>query len=134
MAAVEDVRFDGLRIVVVVPRDPQPTPSAFARRVQEKTEADAVLVFPPEGRLETYVTDDLSSARIRATDAARQFNDPARAVEAFATEISSTGDGGTPAIVGQVMNALVLLTLVVGIVVAIEQGVNRVRRPAASSR
>lgn len=133
IAAVENARFDGLRLVAVVPRDPQPTASAFARRVQEQTEVDAALVFPADGPLETYVINELSSARIRATEAAREFDDPARAVEAFATEITSTRTTETPEIVGQIMNALVLLALVIGVVVIIEQAVARLRRPAKTA-
>lgn len=128
VAAVEDARFDGLRLVAVAPRDPQPDARAFARRVQEATEADAALVFPPEGPLETFVIDDLSSARVRATEAARGFSDPARAVEAFAVELSDNSAPETPPIVRQLMNGLVLLALIVGVVVAIEQILARVRR------
>ncbi|MEM7272032.1 MAG: hypothetical protein AAF547_03030 [Actinomycetota bacterium] len=128
VAAVEDARFDGLRLVAVAPRDPQPSAKAFARRVQEETDADAALIFAPDGRLETYVIDDLASARIRATEAARAFSDPARAVEAFATELTSTREPETPEIVRQLMNALVLMALVIGVVVAIEQIVLRFRR------
>lgn len=130
IAAVEDARFDGLRIVAVAPRDPQPTPKAFARRIQEQTDADAALVFPDEGPLETYVIEDLSAARIRATESARQFSDPARAVQAFTAEVGSTRDAGTPEIVGQIMRVLVLLTLVVGVVVALEQAVALLKRTA----
>ncbi|MGI9598379.1 MAG: DUF6676 family protein [Acidimicrobiales bacterium] len=133
IAAVEDARFDGLRLVVVVPRDPQPTPAAFARRIQEQTEADAAIVFPSEGALETYVIEDLSTSRIRATEAAREFADPARAVTAFATEMSSTRETGTPAIVNQIMRVLVLMALVIGVVVAIEQGIALLKRQTSKA-
>ncbi len=128
IAAVEDARFDGLRLVAVVPNDPQPTPSAFARRIQEQTDADAAIVFPKEGPLETYVIEDLSSSRIRATEAAREFTEPSRAVEAFATELRSTREAGTPAIVNQIMRALVMMALVIGVVVVIEQSVAHFKR------
>lgn len=132
VAAVEDARFGGLRLVAVAPRDPQPNAAAFARRIQEQTEADAAIIFPPEGVLETYVIEDLSTSRIRATEAAREFADPARAVQAFATEIGSTRDTGTPEIVSQILRALVLLALVIGIIVIIEQGVAKLRKPTDS--
>lgn len=134
IAAVEDARFEGIRMAVVVPRDPQPTPAAFARRVQEETELDAVLVFPVEGQLETYVIEDLSGSRIRATEAAREFVDPTRAVEAFATEMMSVRETGTPEIVSRILNALVLLTLVVGVVVALEMGIAWLRKPSKEAR
>ena len=128
IAAVEDARFDGLRLVAVVPLDPQPDAAAFARRVQEVTEADAALVFPSEGELETFVIEDLSGSRIRATETARGFSDPARAVQAFADEAMSEREAETPEIVGQILNALVLMTLAVGVIVALEQGISRLRR------
>lgn len=134
IAAVEDARFDGLRLVAIVPRDPQPSAAAFARRVQEQTDADAALVFPREGALETYVIEDLSPSRIRATEAAREFTDPARAVQAFADEVLTEREEATPEIVGQILNALVLMTLVVGVVVALEQGITRLRRPAKNAK
>ncbi len=134
IAAVEDARFDGLRIVAIIPRDPQPNAAAYARRIQERTEADAALVFPKEGPLETYVIEDLSASRIRATEAAREFNDPARAVQAFANEVLAEREAGTPEIVGQIMNALVLMTLVVGAVVILEQVIARLRRPTAKTK
>lgn len=134
IAAVEDVRFDGLRLIAVAPIDPQPSAAAFARRVQEETDADAALVFPPDGQLETYVIEDLNSGRVRATEAARQFADPARAVEVFAAEITSERDSETPPIVRQLMNALVIMALIVGVVVAIEQIVAIIKRSLAKSR
>ncbi|MGH1493842.1 MAG: hypothetical protein ACRBK7_31345 [Acidimicrobiales bacterium] len=129
IAAVEDARFDGLRLVAVAPVDPQPDAAAFARRIQEQTDADAAIVFPKEGPLETYVIEDLSSSRIRATAAAREFAEPARAVEAFATEIGSVREAGTPEIVDEIMRALVLMALVIGVVVVIEQIVAHFKRP-----
>lgn len=134
IAAVEDVRFDGLRLIAVAPRDPQPSAAAFARRVQEETDADVALVFPPDGQLETYVIEDLAAGRVRATLAAREFGDPARAVEAFAAEITSERESETPEIVGQLMNALVLMALVIGVVVAIEQIVAMIKRSRAAAR
>lgn len=128
IAAVEDARFDGLRLVAVAPTDPQPTASAFARRVQEQTDADAAIIFPSEGPLETYVIDDLSSSRIRATEAARQFTDPARAVQAFATELGSVRESETPEIVNEVMRALVIMALVIGLIVFIEQTIAAVKK------
>lgn len=134
IAAVEDVRFDGVRLVAVVPQNPQPSAKAFARRVQEETDADVALVFARDEQMFAYVIEDLAAGRVRATDTARQFADPARAVEAFADEITSERDSETPAIVGQVMNALVLMALVVGVVVAIEQLIAMLRRSRAARR
>lgn len=131
--AVENARSSGLEVVAVLPADPQPTPSAFARRVQEQTEADAALVFPRDGPLETYVVEDLSAARIRATERARGFLQPAQAVEAFAAEVASERDTGTPAIVGRIINVVIVLALTIGVVVAIEQLISRGGKPVRST-
>ncbi len=131
IAAVEDARFDGLRVVAVAPRDPHPGPAAYARRIQEQTEADAALVFPPQGPMEAYVIEDLSGSRIRATEAAQEVDDPAEAVATFAREINSVRETGTPRIVNQIMRALVIMALVIGVVVAIEQAIEWYKRRRA---
>lgn len=132
-AAVADARRDDLDLVVVVPRDPQPSAKAFARRIQERTEADVALVFPSDGPVEAYVIDELSSARPRAIEAARVLGDPARAVAAFAEEVASSEDAGRPPIVGQIIRALVICSLLIGAIVAIELAIDRVRRTAPAS-
>ncbi len=131
--AVEDARSAGLELVAVVPADPQPTASAFARRVQEAMEVDAALVFPPDGRLETFAIDDLSAARARATARARDVSEPAQAVEAFAAELNSDGGTERAPIVGRIIAALLVFLLIVGGVVAVEQKIKRKRAPAETS-
>lgn len=132
-AAVADARADNLDLVVVVPRDPQPSASAFARRVQEQTEADVAMVFPEDGRLEVYVTEELSPDRARAIEAARVLDDPAMAVATFVEELRSVESAGRPAIIGQIIRALVICSLLIGAVVAIELAIDRVRRTAPAS-
>lgn len=133
VAAVADARDDRLDLVVVVPRDPQPSAKAFARRVQELTEADVAIVFPEEGPVEAYVMEELAPARPRAIEAARSLDDPAGAIAAFTQELTSTEESERPPIVGQILRALVLFSLLIGVVVAIELGVHRLRRPAPAS-
>lgn len=132
-AAVADARRNDLDLVVVVPRDPQPSAKAFARRIQERTEADVAIVFPSEGPLEAYVIDELSSSRPRAIEAARVLGDPAMAVAAFTEELSTTEEAGRPPIVGQIIRALVICSLLIGAIVAIELAIDRVRRAAPAS-
>lgn len=131
VAAVEDARDDGLDLIVVVPGDPQPTAKAFARRLQERTEVEAALVLPADGPLEAYVIEDLSTARPRAVEAARALDDPAQAVATFAQELTTVHDPGRPAIVGQILRALLLFAVVIGAVVGIENLLGRNRRTAS---
>ncbi len=132
-AAVADARRNDLDLVVVVPRDPQPSAKAFARRIQERTEADVAIVFPSEGPLEAYVIDELSSARPRAIEAARVLADPARAVATFAEEVATTEPAERPPIVGQIIRALVICSLLIGAIVAVELAIDRVRRTVPTS-
>lgn len=127
-AAIKEVRFDGLRLVAVAPIDPQPDGASFARRIQEAVDADAAIVFMADGTLETYVIDDLAAARIRATERAEAVNDPARAVLVFADELTSERVQSRPALVSQLIMAVVLLALVIGLIVGIEQTVRNNRR------
>ncbi len=133
-AAVQEVRSDGLLLVVVAPIDPQPDGEAFARRIQEAVEADAALIFMPDGSVETYVIDELAPARIRATDKAEAIADPARAALAFADELTSERTPGQPELIGQLTMALVLLGVTIGLIVAVEPAVNANRRRRKEER
>lgn len=133
-AAVRQVQSDGLRLVAVAPIDPQPDGEAFARRIQEAVDAEAALIFMPDGTLETYVIDELNPARIRATEKAEAIADPARATLAFADELTSERTTGRPELIGQIITALVLLGVTIGLIVAIEQAVSANRRRRAQER
>ncbi len=129
-AAIAEVRSDGLQLVAVAPIDPQPNGEAFARRIQEALESDAAIIFMPDGTIETYVIDELTPAQVRAAEKASAIADPARATLAFADELTSERVPGRPALVGQLITALVLFGIAIGLIVAIEQAVagNRRRR------
>ena len=133
-AAVNEIRNEGLQLVVVAPIDPQPDGEAFARRIQEAVEADAALIFMPDGSIESYVIDELTPARIRATEKAEAIADPARAVLAFADELTSEREAGRPELIGRLITALVLCGLVIGLVVGVEQTVAANRRRRAEER
>jgi hypothetical protein len=133
-AAVKEVGFTGLRLVAVAPIDPQPYGEAFARRIQEAVDADAALVFMADGTLETYVIDELAAARIRATEKAEAVEDPARAVLVFADELTSPRSQERPEIIGQLIMAVLLMALGVGLIVGIEQSVTASRRHRQASK
>jgi len=133
-AAIKEVSFTGLRLVAVAPIDPQPNGSAFARRIQEAVDADAAIIFMEDGSLETFVIDDLAPARIRATEKAQAVEDPARAVLVFADELTSERSPGRPAIIGQLIMAVLLMGLVVGLIVGVEQSISATRRRKETSK
>ena len=130
VASVQRAQALGLRVVAVVPDDPRPTPAAFARRVQEATDADAAVVFPPEGGLEVHVIDEFESARFRAVAAARSKATPALAVDAFAAELLAAPSGSIPSIVSQLILGVLALAGVLVVAVVLEQLLRRMlRRP-----
>ncbi len=125
--AVAAAAIDDLTIVVVAPVDPQPTTRAFARRIQELTEVDVAIVFPPEGPMEAYASDVWSTTRPRALEEARQLNVPSQAVDVFVEELLSDGGRGRPPIVGQIIRALVLFVLAIAAVLGIEAALARAK-------
>ncbi len=130
--AVQDVRFDGLRLVAVAPIDPQPDGKSYARRIREVVDADAALLFLDDGTLETAVIEDLSGGRTRATQRARAASDPGRAVLVFAQELTTEPERGRPALVSRLILAVILLAVVISIITVLEQAVRlaRARRRA----
>lgn len=129
-AVVQNLRFQALRVVVVAPNDPQPSSAAFARRIQEATDADIAIVFPPESedeevevRVEAFVIDDLQENHYRALQEARGFSDPARSVEAFGKEIQAEREVERPAIIGQLLWALALMGIGLIVIFGLERAV-----------
>ncbi|MEM7338214.1 MAG: hypothetical protein AAF467_06180 [Actinomycetota bacterium] len=134
---VREARARGIRLVVVAPTDPQPSATAFARRVLEAADADVSIVFAEDGRVEAFVIDELQSAQFRAVDAARSKADPTVAVEAFVDELLAEPDRGLPPIVNQLLRLVVVLALLLTLAVVAEQLLRRwlrSRRRAAAAR
>ena len=129
VTAVQQARARGLRLIVVAPFDPQPDAAAFARRVQEASDADAAIVFAADGVIEAHVIDELESAHLRALAAARSKAAPIDAVEAYSAELLVEPSRDLPPIVNQVITGVVLLALILAGAVALEQMFRRLRRP-----
>ncbi|MDH4278815.1 MAG: hypothetical protein OEW83_12125, partial [Acidimicrobiia bacterium] len=64
----------------------------------------------------------------RAAEKAEAIADPARATLAFADELTSQRTAGRPELIGQLIMALVLLGVTIGLIVAVEQAVGASRR------
>jgi len=133
--AIRQAQARGLRLVVAAPIDPQPTAAAFARRLQEASDADAAIVFPTEGGLEAHVIDELEAAQFRALAAARSKSTPEAAVEAFSAELLVTPTRALPPIIDRIIRWVVILALVLAGALALEQLLRRglSRRAAASA-
>lgn len=119
-AAIQQVRFDGLRVVAVAPIDPQPSGEAYARRIQEVVDADAALVFLEDEPVQTFVIEELSSGHNRARERAQAVNDPGRAILAFAEELTAERVPSQPALIRQLLLLVLLLAAVIGVVILFE--------------
>ncbi|MEM8923966.1 MAG: DUF6676 family protein [Actinomycetota bacterium] len=131
---VQEARARGIRVVVVLPNDPQPTVASFARRVMEAADADAAVIFPAEGGLEAHTIEEFESANLRAESAARSKSTPADAVEAYAEQLLTEPERRVPPIVGQVITIVILLALVLAAAVASEQLLRRMLRPSTDPK
>lgn len=125
VAQTNHARALGLRLVVVVPNDPRPSPDAFARRILEATDSDVALVFPPGGGLEASVADDLQSQNLRALSAARSKADPVLATEVYIDTVLAEPSRSVPAVVSRTILGVLVLAVVLGGVVLLEQAVRR---------
>ncbi len=98
--AVSSARQEGLEIVILVPDQPEPNASAFARRIQEKTETDAAIVYPPDGaELQAYASEEFVSNRTRALNRAQEEADPSAAIGVYVEELQSDGSRNVPVFV-----------------------------------
>ncbi len=127
--SVKQARALGLRLVVVVPNDPQPDPKAFARRILEASDADVALVFPPDGGLEANVVDEFASVGLRALTAARSKSNPVVATDTFTQELLAEPSRSIPPVVSRTVLGVVVLAVILAAVVMLEQGLRRGLHP-----
>jgi len=115
---VERARAAGVSMAVVWPQDPQPNTGAFARRVQEASLADVVLVFGPDDAFGSFVAEDFEEDSIRAASAARDESEPVAKASAYLTGLLEEPIRSRPEIVDQLVRWIILLlaALVVGAV------------------
>ena len=112
VAEVLRARQNNLRLVIVIPENPEPTPQAYARRMQEATDADAAIVFPSEGQMEAYSVEELRINNGVSLDAARQENDYKMAVSVYAGKMVQNPDRGVPFfILGLIVFVVVLVVV-----------------------
>lgn len=125
LPVIERARVEGLSMYVLWPIEPQPTTSAFARRVQEAADVDVVLVFGPDGSLGSYVSEDYEEDAVRATNAARGLDEPATAADAFLTGLLEDPERDRPAIVNDLVRWIAIL---LGVLVAGAIGEQSIRQ------
>lgn len=129
---VDQAGAQGVSLLIAVPADPQPNASAFALRLRQLAEIDAVLVFdvedgPPRGS----VADDYFDGFARAEKSAAAATDPVEAADGFLAELLEEPPGGLPDIVNDVVRWVLILTVVVVVASAAEMTLRARRRKAA---
>ncbi len=125
LPVVERARSEGVTMNVLWPEDPQPSTGAFARRMQEATSVDVVLVFGPDGSLGAFVSEDYEDSEIRAMSAARELSDPVAMSDAFLGGLLEEPVRERPAIVNDLVRWIAIL---VGVLVAGAVGEQAIRQ------
>lgn len=131
---VDQASAEGVTLLIAAPADPQPNASAYALRLRQLAEFDAVLVFgiddgPPRGS----VSDDYFDGFARAEKAAAAAPDPVSASDAFFAELMEEPPGGLPDIVNDVVRWVLILTVVVVVASAAEMAIRSRRRKVTDS-
>ncbi len=122
---IQRAQAEGLTMSILWPSEPQPTTSAFARRVQEAGESDVVLVFGPEGDFGSFVAEDYEDGSIRAVNAARAAVSPAAKADAFLTGLLEEPVRERPAIINSLVRWIAIL---LGALVAAAVGEQMIRQ------
>ena len=109
LPVIERARADGVSMAVLWPDNPQPNTGAFARRIQEASLIDVVLVFGPDGAFGSFVSEDYEEASIRASAAARVSAEPTTQASAYLTGLLEEPVRERPAIVNELVRWIVIL-------------------------
>ena len=128
ITVVERARADGVTLAVVWPEDPQPNTGAFARRVQEASFADVVLVFGPEDTFGSFVAEDYEEGSIRASAAARLVDEPVAKTSAYLTGLLEEPVRERPAIVNELVRWIVLLLAALVVAAVGEQMIRKFKK------
>ena len=105
---IEEARGEGVTLGVIWPDDPQPNTGAFARRMQESSMLDVVLVYGSDGTLGSFVSEDYEEAAIRAAAAARQVVAPPEQASAFLNGLLEEPVRERPAIIDDLVRWVVI--------------------------
>ena len=124
---VEDAQRQGIEMVIVAPRDPQPDAEAFALRVRQAAEADVALLFGPDGGLFASVVEDYDDGLIRALENAEAEPTPDRVAQAFLTELTTEPERPLPEVIRTVVKVVIYLLVMLLLAAVAEQFFRRWR-------
>lgn len=118
----------GVTLIVAVPFEAEPNTTAFARRVREAADVDVAIVFGPDVEFGADVAEELEDGEVRAINAAREAVDPVAQVDAYLLALTTEPVRTRPAIIGKVVNWVIVLLLVLLIAAGSEHFVKIVKR------
>lgn len=128
MSVVSRTQRDGVRLLVVAPRVAEPDSEAFALRVRQAADIDAVLLFDAEGVAWASVSDEYEDGFVRAVEGARSAATPESATEAFVQELLNEPDRPLPDVIATIIRWTVYLLIALGLAALAEQLLRRRRR------
>lgn len=125
---VESAQRQGIEMVIVAPRDPQPDAEAFALRVRQAADADVALLFGPDGGIFASVVEDYDDGLVRALDKAEAESSPDLVADAFLTELTTEPDRPLPEVIRTVVKVVIYLLIMLLLAALAEQLFRRWRR------
>ena len=131
---VSRTQLDGLRLLVIAPRTAEPDSEAFALRVRQAADVEAVLLFDADGLAWASVVADYDDGFVRAVDGARSTSTPEAATEEFVQQLMNEPDRPLPDVISTVIRWIILLLIALGLAPLAEQQLQRRRRRQAVDR
>ena len=121
VAVVQEASRDGIALGIVIPFDPVPDNKAFALRVRQAADFDAVISIDRDGVFHADTSDDYSGQEVRALSAARSASGTADEVALrFLKELTATPERSAPALVSTIVRAVIYLVLALVLAVIAE--------------
>lgn len=120
---VDDARSLGYSMAIVVPLDPLPELRSFVLRIQQGGEFDIVLGYGLDGEVEASTSEAFgNSDRLSALSATRTTTGGAEELAArFLTELTTEPEAELPDTVRTIIRWVVILLVLLGVVIALEQ-------------
>lgn len=131
---ISRTQIEGVRLLVIAPQEAEPDSEAFALRVRQAADTDAVLLFDAEGTAWASVAADYDDGFVRALAAARAAPSPEEAAEAFVQQLLIEPERPLPEIISTVIRWTIYLLVALGLAAVAEQILRRRRQLARQSR
>ncbi len=121
--AIAEARREGLEIIAIAPRSPQPDAESFGLRVLQASGTagyDAVVVFTEDGQHQVVVIDEYKNRILRSIEAAQQAPNAAASISAVTTAMLAEPDPSVPAAIDVVSGWVFTLIAILAIAVILD--------------